>query len=49
MNVNFGLFPPLEFPHRRLPKREKNRLIAARALEAIASYRGRVAVPVPRP
>jgi methylenetetrahydrofolate--tRNA-(uracil-5-)-methyltransferase len=30
---------------RRIPKREKNRLIASRALEALASYQERVAVP----
>jgi len=45
MNLNFGLFPPLTGLSRRIPKREKHRLIAARALEAIASYHERVAVP----
>ena len=45
MNLNFGLFPPLSGLSRRVPKREKNRLIASRALEAIASYQERVAVP----
>ena len=45
MNLNFGLFPPLTGLSRRIPKREKHRLIAARALEAIASYQERVAVP----
>jgi methylenetetrahydrofolate--tRNA-(uracil-5-)-methyltransferase len=45
MNLNFGLFPPLTGLSRRPPKREKNQLIAARALEAIASYQERVAVP----
>ncbi len=45
MNLNFGLFPPLTGLSRRASKREKNRLIASRALEAIASYQERVAVP----
>jgi len=45
MNLNFGLFPPLADLPRRASKREKNRLIASRALEAIASYREQVAVP----
>ena len=45
MNLNFGLFPPLTGLSRRIPKREKNRLIASRALEAIAPYQERVAVP----
>jgi hypothetical protein len=48
MNVNYGLFPPIEAAggvgpdgrkKRRLPKREKNRLLAERALEAIETYR----------
>jgi methylenetetrahydrofolate--tRNA-(uracil-5-)-methyltransferase len=47
MNLNFGLFPPLDDLPRRLPKREKHRLIASRALEAIASYQERVAAPNP--
>jgi methylenetetrahydrofolate--tRNA-(uracil-5-)-methyltransferase len=46
MNLNFGLFPPLTGLTQRASKRERNRLIAARALEAIASYQERVAVPV---
>jgi methylenetetrahydrofolate--tRNA-(uracil-5-)-methyltransferase len=46
MNLNFGLFPPLTGLSRRISKREKHRLIASRALEAIASYQERVAVPV---
>jgi len=45
MNLNFGLFPPLAGLSRRASRREKNCLIASRALEAIASYRERVAVP----
>jgi methylenetetrahydrofolate--tRNA-(uracil-5-)-methyltransferase len=45
MNLNFGLFPPLSGLSRRVPKREKHCLIASRALEAIASYQERVAVP----
>lgn len=47
MNLNFGLFPPLHDLSRRLPKREKHRLMASRALEAIASYQERVAAPIP--
>jgi len=45
MNVNYGLFPPLEIsadPERRsrkLPKREKNERLAARALRAFALWR----------
>jgi methylenetetrahydrofolate--tRNA-(uracil-5-)-methyltransferase len=46
MNLNFGLFPPLTGISGRVSKREKHRLIASRALEAIASYQQRVAVPV---
>jgi methylenetetrahydrofolate--tRNA-(uracil-5-)-methyltransferase len=46
MNLNFGLFPPLAGLSRRISKREKHSLIASRALEAIASYQERVAVPV---
>ncbi len=53
MNVNYGLFPPLE-PERatalaksgrrvKLGKREKNDQLAARALAALAPYRARVA------
>jgi methylenetetrahydrofolate--tRNA-(uracil-5-)-methyltransferase len=45
MNLNFGLFPPLSDPSRRASRRERNRMIASRALEAIASYRERAAVP----
>jgi methylenetetrahydrofolate--tRNA-(uracil-5-)-methyltransferase len=37
-NVNFGLFPPLEAP-KRLPRPEKNRRLAERALEALESFR----------
>jgi methylenetetrahydrofolate--tRNA-(uracil-5-)-methyltransferase len=46
-NLNFGLFPPLTGLPRRTSRRERNRLIASRALEAIASYRARVAAPAP--
>jgi methylenetetrahydrofolate--tRNA-(uracil-5-)-methyltransferase len=45
MNLNFGLFPPLAGLSRRVSKRDRNRLIAARALEAIASYQKRLPVP----
>ncbi|MGN1087965.1 MAG: methylenetetrahydrofolate--tRNA-(uracil(54)-C(5))-methyltransferase (FADH(2)-oxidizing) TrmFO, partial [Phascolarctobacterium sp.] len=37
MNVNFGLIPPLTVRIRK--KREKNAQIAARALEALASFK----------
>ena len=60
MNVNYGLFPPLEQAvveaallgasgggtrrgrRRKLPKREKNEMLAARALDRLAGYRDRV-------
>jgi methylenetetrahydrofolate--tRNA-(uracil-5-)-methyltransferase len=38
MNVNYGLFPPLE-GNPRLRKREKNPLLAERALAALEPYR----------
>ena len=38
MNVNFGLFPPLEDAPRRRKKAEKNAALAARALDAIEDY-----------
>lgn len=38
MNVNYGLFPPLAGPPRRVRRREKNEQLAARALEALAPY-----------
>ncbi len=38
MNVNYGLFPPLEGTG-RTPKHEKNRRLAARALAALEPYR----------
>ena len=48
MNVNFGLFPPLDRSAepgrpRKLPKRDKHEAMAARGLEAIGRYRARVA------
>jgi methylenetetrahydrofolate--tRNA-(uracil-5-)-methyltransferase len=52
MNVNYGLFPPLELERAtciaksgrrvRLGKREKNEQLAARALERLTDYRTRV-------
>ena len=39
MNVNYGLFPALGPPGRRIPKREKNRRLAERALSALEPYR----------
>jgi methylenetetrahydrofolate--tRNA-(uracil-5-)-methyltransferase len=38
MNVNFGLFAPLDPGSRRLPKREKNERLAARALADLAGF-----------
>ncbi len=38
MNVNYGLFPALEGGPGRLPKREKNERLAARALEQLSAY-----------
>lgn len=43
MNVNYGLFPPLKELPRRLPKREKHRRIAERALDALTPYVERTA------
>ena len=73
MNVNYGLFPPLDRDvvraalaglddegagegtgrrprrgaRRKLPKREKNEMLAARALEALGAYRARMAAAPP--
>jgi methylenetetrahydrofolate--tRNA-(uracil-5-)-methyltransferase len=51
MNVNYGLFPPLSRDEstfvaksgrrKKLPKREKNEKLAARALESLHTYRAR--------
>lgn len=40
-NVNFGLMPPVPLPpgKRKLPKREKNQLLAERALSALEPFR----------
>jgi methylenetetrahydrofolate--tRNA-(uracil-5-)-methyltransferase len=41
MNINWGLFPPLEMPARkrkRLPKRERYRLMADRALRDLTAW-----------
>jgi methylenetetrahydrofolate--tRNA-(uracil-5-)-methyltransferase len=38
MNVNFGLFPPLEAAGRRVPRRERNLRTSRRALEDLESY-----------
>lgn len=38
MNVNFGLMPPLE---KRVPKKEKNKKIARRALAALDAFLGK--------
>jgi len=41
MNVNYGLFPPLA-SEPRLPRRERNERLAARALAALAPYAAQV-------
>jgi folate-dependent tRNA-U54 methylase TrmFO/GidA len=38
MNVNFGLFPPIEGLPRRVRRREKCERLATRALEALTPY-----------
>ena len=43
MNVNYGLFPPLDDLPRRTPKREKHARLAKRALEALAPFAERTA------
>jgi methylenetetrahydrofolate--tRNA-(uracil-5-)-methyltransferase len=45
MNVNWGLFPPLESGPRRLARRELRRLLAERALRALEPYRHATAAP----
>jgi methylenetetrahydrofolate--tRNA-(uracil-5-)-methyltransferase len=59
MNVNYGLFPPLDRDvlrpsdergrRRKLPKREKNQRLAERALERLVDYRHRVVEPARAP
>ena len=41
MNVNYGLFPPLEGPPKRIGRGEKNERLAERALARIAPYAAR--------
>jgi methylenetetrahydrofolate--tRNA-(uracil-5-)-methyltransferase len=43
MNVNYGLFPELPGLARKTPKREKNELLAARALSDLAPFAERFA------
>jgi methylenetetrahydrofolate--tRNA-(uracil-5-)-methyltransferase len=43
MNINYGLFPPLDDLPRRTPKREKHARLAKRALEALAPFAERTA------
>jgi len=43
MNVNYGLFPPLDQGPTRLRRREKHEQLAARALEALEPYAQRCA------
>jgi len=47
MNVNYGLFPPLEGAPRKPRKREKNERLAARALAALAGWAAVVAPAAP--
>jgi len=50
MNVNFGLFPPLELAPggpRKLPKREKYAALAARGLNALEAYRAQACTEGP--
>jgi methylenetetrahydrofolate--tRNA-(uracil-5-)-methyltransferase len=42
MNVNYGLFPPLERGGRRIPKRDRNERLSARALVDLAPWAERV-------
>jgi methylenetetrahydrofolate--tRNA-(uracil-5-)-methyltransferase len=42
MNVNYGLFAPLEGLAHRVPKREKNERLAQRALAALEPWRERI-------
>jgi methylenetetrahydrofolate--tRNA-(uracil-5-)-methyltransferase len=46
MNVNYGLFPPLDAAPRRLARRDRHERLAARALDRIAAYASRVRAPV---
>jgi methylenetetrahydrofolate--tRNA-(uracil-5-)-methyltransferase len=41
MNVNYGLFPALEGESHRIPKREKQEKLAARALASLCEFRAR--------
>jgi len=46
MNVNYGLFPPLEDVPKRMTRREKNERLASRALARLAPYASRVRAQV---
>ena len=46
MNVNYGLFPPLEGAPRRMRRREKNERLANRALDALVPFAERCATLV---
>ena len=45
MNVNYGLFPPLEGGGRRVPKPERNRQMSERALSELAPFISQVGEP----
>jgi folate-dependent tRNA-U54 methylase TrmFO/GidA len=42
MHVNYGLFPPLAGGGRRVPKRDRNERLSARALADMAPWIERV-------
>jgi methylenetetrahydrofolate--tRNA-(uracil-5-)-methyltransferase len=45
MNVNYGLFPPLEGGGRRVPKRDRNQRMSERALRDLEPYARAVGAP----
>ncbi len=47
MNVNYGLFAPLEGSARRVPRREKHERLAERALAALEPWRAQVGAHAP--
>ncbi len=47
MNINYGLFPPLEGQTRRTPKRERNEKMSERALLDLEAFRDQVRPGIP--
>ena len=47
MNVNYGLFPPLDAQAKRTPKRERNLRMSARALADLAPWVETVGAALP--